>query len=60
MHRDTLFRGRMKVPKEAWGCLLHAASQDSQEEQLVDTLPSLIVHWDKMVLHICSNHLQFT
>lgn len=28
----------MKVPKEAWGGLLNAASQDGQEEQLVDML----------------------
>lgn len=44
----TLFRGLMKVPKEAWGGLLNAASQDSQEEQLVDILPGLMAHWDKM------------
>ena len=59
MHWDTLFRGLMKVPKEAWGGFLNAASQHGQEEQLVDMLPSLIAHWDKMMLHICSKHLLF-
>jgi len=46
MHWDTPFRGLMEVPKEAWGGLLNATSQDGQEERPVDVLPSLTAHWD--------------
>lgn len=44
----------MSLPREHWGRLLSAASQDAQEGRLADVLRSPTKHWDKTGLHMLS------